>query len=144
MAFAGRNFKLLPQAADVQAVRQFRRSAVISGSENAAVADQSSAHRPPPAGAAAGDKFDYIQKIRIPIGSLITSRRCIWGSCLGFRHIFPHFPCPAFQLKSGLPFFNSLLVQWKPVAKLFDFLGYGLNLVFVVDVRHNIGNIRRN
>lgn len=141
MAFAGRDLKLLPQAADVQAMRQFRRSSIISGSENAAVTDQSGTHRPPPAGAAPGNEFHYIQKIRIPIGTMITSRRCILGSCFEFRHIFPHFPCPAFQLKSGLSFFNSLLVQRKPVTKLFDFLGYSLNLTFVVDIRHDIGDV---
>ena len=125
MAFARRNIELLPQAADVQAMRQFRRSSVISGSKNAAVTDQSGAHRPPPSCAAPGNKLDYIQKISIPVGTIITSRRCILRSCFEFRHIFRSFSVRFFSRKLSYSLLRFNIIDLSITAPSFLKRGRG-------------------
>ena len=109
MTFTGRNLELFAQTADIQAMLQFGGSAVITGGQNPAIAHQAGPYRPAQTGAAPGNQFDNIQKISIPIGTLIDFVRNIcdgtFFSAISFRFLMSRL----YLRSAGIPFYPFIL-----------------------------------
>ena len=66
MAFAGRNTLLLTKAADIEAMTDAGRRAVITGGDNPLVPDQNRTDVPPGASGTLGHQLSYRHEILMP------------------------------------------------------------------------------